>query len=157
MSTDAVQVAGLRRPTTLDLQTIADWHPIPTEEVVGWWNTDDVEPWVMLDADDQLIGYGEIWTDDEEDEVELARLIVPAELRGRGLGKALVRLLLPKAAESGMATTFLRVDESNDVAIRTYLATGFYRLGPEESKVWNEGQRQEWVWMLLGPDPAVSS
>ena len=155
MSTDAVQVAGLRRPTTLDVQAIADWHPIPTEEVLGWWNTPDVEPWVMLDSDDTMIGYGEIWTDADEDEVELARLIVPAELRGRGLGKALVRLLLPKAAETSMATTFVRVEPDNSVAIHCYLRCGFYRLDAEESKVWNEGQRQEWVWMLLGPAPTA--
>lgn len=155
MTLDAIQVAGLRRPTMLDIEEIARWHPIEVAEVHGWWDTEDVEPWVMVDDADRLLGYGEIWIDAEEDEVELARLIVPAELRGRGLGKALVRLLLPKAAATTMSTTFLRVDGDNEIAIKTYFSTGFYRLGEEESKVWNEGQRQEWVWMLLGPEPTA--
>jgi RimJ/RimL family protein N-acetyltransferase len=155
MSLDAMQVAELRRPTMLDVEPIAGWHPIPTEEVLEWWNTADVEPWVMLDADGDLIGYGEIWLDAEEDEVELARLIIPERLRGRGLGKHLVKLLMVKAAATGLATTFLRVMPDNDVAIGCYLACGFRRLGAEESAVWNEGQRREWVWMLLdSPDGA---
>ena len=53
------------------------------------------------------------------------------------------------AAAKGMTTTFLRVEPDNEVAIGCYLACGFYRLGPEESAVWNEGQRREWVWMML--------
>ena len=53
------------------------WHPIAIDEVLAWWNTADVEPWVMVDAAGDLVGYGEIWVDAEEDEVELARLIVP--------------------------------------------------------------------------------
>jgi RimJ/RimL family protein N-acetyltransferase len=146
----------LRRPLEQEIATIAAWHPIPADEVIGWWNTPDVEPWAMVDEDDVLIGYGEIWTDAEEDEVELARLIIPADLRGRGLGQALVHQLLPKAAATGMTTTFLRVDEDNEVAINCYLRCGFSILGPEEAKVWNEGQRQEWVWMLLDRNPAAS-
>jgi [ribosomal protein S18]-alanine N-acetyltransferase len=139
----------LRAPRPDEAQIIADWHPVPVEEVLGWWATEDVTPWLMTDADGALTGYGEIWVEEDEDEVELARLIVPPDLRGRGLGKQLVRALLPKAAETGMGTTFLRVMPDNDVAIGCYLACGFERLGPEESAVWNEGQKREWVWMLL--------
>ena len=150
MSPLASSAARLRPPTMADVEAIAGWHPIAIDEVVTWWNTEDVEPWAMTDAGGSLIGYGEIWVDAEEDEVELARLIIPEPLRGRGLGKQLVHLLLPIAAAKGMTTTFLRVMPDNEVAIRCYLACGFYRLGPEESAVWNEGQRREWVWMLLG-------
>ena len=80
-----------RDPTVLDVEAIAGWHPIRSRRSLTWWSTADVEPWVMLDAEGSLIGYGEIWVDAEEDEVELARLIVPEALRGRGLGKLLVQ------------------------------------------------------------------
>lgn len=146
---DLATAARLRTPARDEAQTIADWHPIGVDEVFTWWATADVEPHAMVDAANRLLGYGEIWLDDEEDEVELARLIVPARLRGRGLGRRLVQLLMIEAARTGMSTTFVRVQPDNDIAIRCYLSCGFERLGPQESAVWNEGQRQEWVWMLL--------
>jgi len=139
----------LRPPTNDEVDAIAAWHPISRDEVLGWWATPDVTPYSMVDAGGHLVGYGELWIDRDEDEVELARLIVPAELRGRGLGRRLVDLLTVEAAATAMSTTFLRVQHDNDIAIRCYLSCGYVRLGPKESAVWNEGQRQEWVWMLL--------
>ncbi len=135
---------------------IAAWHPIPSAEVIGWWEDPDVRPFVMLGADGEPVGYGEIWLDSEEDEVELARLILPAELRGRGFGQRLVRLLEAKADTTGLALTMLRVEPDNDRAIRCYLACDFERLGPEESAEWNKGQRREWVWMTAKPKDASS-
>jgi ribosomal protein S18 acetylase RimI-like enzyme len=149
MTTELTSSMRLRAPTDDEVETIAAWHPIPRDEVLGWWATPDVTPYAMIDADDHLVGYGELWLDHDEDEVELARLIVPAELRGRGLGRRLVDLLTVEAAATAMSTTFLRVQHDNDIAIRCYLSCGYVRLGPKESAVWNEGQRQEWVWMLL--------
>jgi RimJ/RimL family protein N-acetyltransferase len=152
MTTELTSSMRLRAPTDDEVDTIAEWHPIPRDEVLGWWATPDVTPYAMVDADGRLVGYGELWLDHDEDEVELARLIVPAELRGRGLGRRLVELLTAEAATTGMSTTFLRVQPDNHVAISCYLSCGYVPLGAEESAVWNEGQRQVWVWMLL-PSP----
>jgi ribosomal protein S18 acetylase RimI-like enzyme len=145
----------LRPATPADVDTIAGWHPMPRAEVLGWWDVPGVEPWVMVAPDDRLVAYGELWTDEEEDEIELARLIVAPELRSRGLGKDLVRSLTEKAAATGLATTMLRVEPDNATAIHCYLACGFSRLGPEESALWNQGQRREWLWMRLDPQLPV--
>jgi ribosomal protein S18 acetylase RimI-like enzyme len=147
--TDHAAFASLRLPTGDDVDTIAGWHPMPSAEVLEWWEPDSVRPWLMLDADGEPVAYGELWVDDEEDEVELARLIVAPDLRGRGLGKRLTWALMSNAAETGMATTMLRVMPDNAVAIGCYRACGFEPLGAEESAVWNEGQRREWYWMRL--------
>ena len=147
--TDSLDSTALRGPTDDDVSLIAGWHPMPPTEVLEWWEPDYVQPWVMLDDRGERVAYGELWVDDEEDEVELARLIVDPALRGRGLGKQLTRLLMAKAAETGLTTTMLRVVPDNAVAIGCYLSCGFEPLGPEESAVWNEGQRREWYWMLL--------
>jgi [ribosomal protein S18]-alanine N-acetyltransferase len=141
----------LRSPRSDEVDTIADWHPIAADEVRGWWELDYVRPWVLLDEEDRLVGYGELWVDPEEDEVELARLIVDPARRGRGLGKQLTYELMAKAAEAELATTMLRTTPDNVVAIGCYLACGFVRLSPEEEAEWNEGQRRAWVWMVLPP------
>jgi ribosomal protein S18 acetylase RimI-like enzyme len=145
------EVETMRRPTAEDVDTIAAWHPIARDEVLGWWQPAYVRPWVMVDEAGALVAYGELWVDDEEDEVELARLIVAPELRGRGLGKRLTIVLTAMARETGLKTTMLRVEPDNEVAIRCYRACGFEPLDPEEAAVWNEGQRREWYWMRL-PD-----
>lgn len=140
----------LRRATHDDVATIAAWHPMDPAGVLEWWSGDDVVPWV-LEHDGVPVGYGELWLDRDEDEVELARLIVPAPLRGRGHGGRLTELLTAKAGRAGLATTMLRTTEDNDVAIACYAARGFVRLPPEEEAVWNDGQRRAWVWMVLRP------
>jgi ribosomal protein S18 acetylase RimI-like enzyme len=147
--TDQTGLATLRPANQDDLDTIAGWHPMPSAEVLEWWQPDYVQPWLMLGPDGRPVAYGELWVDDEEDEVELARLIVAPDLRGRGLGKELTQALMAKTAGTGMATRMLRVVPDNAVAIGCYLACDFEPLGPEESAVWNEGQRRDWYWMRL--------
>jgi RimJ/RimL family protein N-acetyltransferase len=149
MDGEAGRGAELRRPTPEDVDVIAGWHPISAAEVRGWWEVADVEPWVMDAPDGVLTAYGELWLDAEEDEVELARLIVAPERRGRGFGTLLVRALISKAEATGLATTMLRVDPDNEIAIACYRGCGFEPLGPEESATWNEGQRRAWFWMRL--------
>lgn len=139
----------LRRATRDDVDMIAAWHPMEPEGVLAWWADDWVVPWVLV-VDGDACGYGELWIDEEENEVELARLIVPEALRGRGLGGLLTRLLTAEAATTGMSTTMLRTTPDNEVAIACYLANGFTRLSAEEEAEWNEGQRRDWVWMRYG-------
>ena len=139
----------LRRPRPDEVDTIAAWHPVPGDEVRGWWEPDYVDSWVMVEGDGRLIAYGELWVDEEEDEVELARLIVDPALRGNGHGKRLTQGLMTKAADTDLTTTMLRTTPDNLVAIGCYLACGFVRLSPEEEIEWNQGQRRDWVWMIL--------
>jgi ribosomal protein S18 acetylase RimI-like enzyme len=129
----------LRRPRPDEVDTIAGWHPIDRDEVLGWWALDDVEPWVLVDADDRLLAYGELWLDADEDEVELARLIVDPAIRGRGHGKQLTRDLMAEAARTELAVIMLRTTEDNEVAIHCYLACGFTRLSAAEEAEWNVG------------------
>jgi ribosomal protein S18 acetylase RimI-like enzyme len=138
----------LRRPRPDEVDTIAAWHPVPGDQVRGWWEPDYVDSWVMVD-DGRLIAYGELWLDEEEDEVELARLIVDPAVRGQGHGKRLTQELMAKAADADLTTTMLRTTPDNLVAIGCYLACGFVRLSPEEEIEWNHGQRRDWVWMIL--------
>jgi ribosomal protein S18 acetylase RimI-like enzyme len=123
--------------------------PVPAEIVAGWSQQPDVRAYLLL-ADDAPVGYGELWIDDDEAEVELAHLIVAPGLRGRHLGRALARLL---AAEAHRAhpTVFLRLHPGNDAALACYRAAGFTRLDPDTERDWNQAQPTSYLWLAHRP------
>ena len=76
-----------------------------------------------LRVGDELIAVGRAaqnngWT-------TLTRLFVKPELRGRGIGRALVQQLLYAAQEDGISKAFLQVDFKNIEAIGLYESLGF--------------------------------
>ena len=70
-------------------------------------------------------------------------------LRGRGYGKQLTRELWRRPPRPSLGITMLRTTPDNVVAIGCYLSCGFVRLPPDEEAEWNEGQRHDWVGMVL--------
>ena len=122
-------------------------HPFPPERVRGWWAGADVRPWVLVEGPEaQPVGYGELWLDEEEDEVELARLIVDPARRRSGLGRALVAQLVAAAAATGLSGCLLRVVPDNAPAIALYRAAGFAAVDPERAAEWNQGQPTDYLW-----------
>jgi ribosomal protein S18 acetylase RimI-like enzyme len=127
-------------------------YPFP-EELIGTWRKidPDIESYLLFDGD-RAVGYGELWLDDDEDEVELARLIVDPGQRGKGIGTELVRTLLKPAIAAGHPDIFLRVRPDNAVAIKTYLRTGFVDVTQQEADEWNAGQPVAYRWMRYATD-----
>jgi len=62
--------------------------PVPAAQVNAWACEDGVEQFGLY-RDERLVGFGELWVDDEEAEVEVARLIVDPGVRRQGLGRHL--------------------------------------------------------------------
>ncbi|MGW3943035.1 GNAT family N-acetyltransferase, partial [Streptomyces phaeochromogenes] len=60
--------------------------PVAGETVAAWQQDTDVTARLLVE-DERPVAYGELWFDAEEDEVELARIIVAPEARGRGRGR----------------------------------------------------------------------
>jgi [ribosomal protein S18]-alanine N-acetyltransferase len=121
----------------------------PDETIFDRWHADeDVHPFGFV-GDDALVGYGEIWEDPDEREAELARLIVDPAMRGRGVGRRMVRLLSERARALGYADVWVRVVPTNITAIRAYAAAGFVRTTPDDEWRFNEGQPRAYVWMCL--------
>src|SRR5712691_9387825 len=96
---------------------------VPAEQIITWAGEDGVEPFGLY-RDQRLVANGELWVDDDEAEVELARLIVDPSERGQGLGRHLA-LRLADLARSRHPRVFLRVHPSNIAARRCYTASGF--------------------------------
>jgi [ribosomal protein S18]-alanine N-acetyltransferase len=134
-SADELEAWASRRDFPLRREVLADWHRDP-----------GVHPYLLL-ADEGLYGYGEVWEDREEDEVELARIVVAPSERGRGLGRALVRLLAAEAAAMGFRDVWVRVGPWNAPALACYSSAGFVRATPEEEECFNRGQPHEYVWL----------
>jgi ribosomal protein S18 acetylase RimI-like enzyme len=121
--------------------------PVPAEVIAGWSEPQDVDAYVLVDDDGEPVAYGELWIDDDEHEVELARLIVAPPSRGRGVGRRLVARLTELALRRHPFVA-LRVHTDNEVARRCYAAAGFERATAGEEDEWNRGQPVAFVWMV---------
>ncbi|MCX4903077.1 N-acetyltransferase [Streptomyces sp. NBC_00878] len=120
--------------------------PMAWQTVADWQGEPDVTAHLLMEGE-RPVAYGELWFDAEEDEVELARIIVAPEVRGRGLGRVLVRGLLGEADRSGHSDVFMRVHPDNDAALRCYRGAGFVPVGPELAEAWNAVQPVDYVWL----------
>ena len=118
-TTEARRQQGLGGPgLAADAQDIAGWVSSADEarwwggHTVAWpvdpsiscaWHADaDVQPFVLR-KEGALLAYGEVWVDDDEQEVELGRIIVRPERRGRGVGRLVVSRLLDQARRPAIA------------------------------------------------------
>jgi ribosomal protein S18 acetylase RimI-like enzyme len=123
---------------------------VSAEMVASWAAESDVAAYVMVE-DGELAGYGELWLDDDEAGVELARLIVAPSRRGRGLGRRLVTMLTAKAL--GLyPLVFMRVHPDNTPALRCYAGAAFAPVPRERADEWNQLQPVPYVWLSYSPE-----
>lgn len=123
--------------------------PVRPETLIGWSRSPTVVAHLLVERETP-VAYGELWLDDEESEVELSRLIVAPDHRGRGVGRFLVAALTERARHH-FADVFLRVRPDNETARRCYERAGFTRVDLEDEALWNQGQPTNYVWMVAPP------
>jgi ribosomal protein S18 acetylase RimI-like enzyme len=121
--------------------------PVPAEQINAWADEDWVHAFGLY-RDERLVAYGEMWIDDDEAGVELARLIVDPADRGQGLGRRLASDLADRA-RFWYPLVFLRVHPDNIAAQRCYAATGFEPVDAHQATAWNEHQPVSYVWLRL--------
>jgi len=95
------------------------------------------------------VAYGELWADDGEAEVGLARLIVAPGERGQGVGRRLAAMPAD-VARCRCPRVFLRVHPDTIAAQRCYTAAGFQPVGPGQAAARNAGQPVEYLWLSVG-------
>jgi ribosomal protein S18 acetylase RimI-like enzyme len=123
--------------------------PVPAQTVANWQQDDEARAYMLI-ADDAPIGYGELWLDAEEKEIELARIIIAPGARGKGYGRALVQLLLSEAVNVGCSDIFMRVHPDNGIALMCYRGAGFVVVDAKLAEAWNAGQPVNYVWLRHG-------
>lgn len=133
---EMVAWCGVKTPTILP------------ETIASWSEAADVAAFVYV-VDGAIVGYGELWFDDDEEEVELAHLIVDPNGRNQSTGRLMVEALTA-AARSRHDLVVLRVRSENSAARRCYQNAGFERVAPEEEAEWNKHQPHRYVWMRAG-------
>ncbi|MWA09571.1 GNAT family N-acetyltransferase [Streptomyces sp. BA2] len=120
--------------------------PVAARAVAGWQLEEGVRGHALIEGE-TLLGYGEVWCDEDEGEAELARIIVAPGARGRGVGRVLVRGLAELALRAGYAEIFMRVHPANAAALRCYRAAGFLPVAPALAVEWNAPQPVGYVWL----------
>jgi ribosomal-protein-alanine N-acetyltransferase len=101
------------------------------------------------------VAYGELWV--EDDEAELAHLVVDPALRRQGLGQALALELVAAARAQGLVHVFIRVRPDNAVAIGCYTTVGFVPVTAEEEAEFNADQPATYHWMRHAQDAGGAS
>ncbi|MFC4910719.1 ribosomal protein S18-alanine N-acetyltransferase [Actinomadura gamaensis] len=83
--------------------------------------------YVVAEEDGEIVGYAGLAA--AADQADVQTIGVRADLRGRGIGAALLTELLDEAVRRGSAQVFLEVRADNDPARRLYERFGFVRVG----------------------------
>jgi [ribosomal protein S18]-alanine N-acetyltransferase len=141
-------LAWVQSPAELEAWVSRTDFPLDPSVFDAWHADPDVHAFVLAD-EGELRAYGEIWEDREEDEAELARIIVAPRFRGRGIGRRFVTLLAAEAVRRGFGATWVRVLPTNAPAHACYRSAGFHRAGRDEEERFNRGQPRKYVWMRL--------
>lgn len=104
------------------------WSKRSFEEMLA---QETVHGFAVDDQDGQLVGYGVCSV--VADQGEILNLAVEPRARGRGVGTALIAVMLDWLRARGSSRVFLEVRSSNQAAIGVYRKAGFVPLGTRRS------------------------
>lgn len=152
-------MAHFRKVRESDLDVICGW-PLSQRDLQFWAGIHEsklamratIETWLkdscvtafVLQSDRSIVAYGEIWKEDQE--VELARLLVNPACRRQGFGTVLVERLLEEAKRIN-SNVWLRVHPENHVATKLYAQEGFHVADIELQEKFNQNQPVQYIWM----------
>ncbi|WP_442600233.1 GNAT family N-acetyltransferase [Neobacillus sp. D3-1R] len=113
-----------------------------TEDYLKWLGADDQHCFSLINEHNQVVGYGEIWVDESEGDLEFAHLIIHPSMRNKGLGKILISQLEEKAKLFPFPVIYMRVNPNNQSALQCYLKCDFI-IDPYLNEVFEN----KWTWL----------
>lgn len=96
--------------------------------------------WVAM-QDEIIVGYAILMMAPGESHV--LNLCVKPDQQRKGIGRALLRLLMEKSEQSGVDMILLEVRRSNQSAIDLYLSEGFHELGVRKGYYPSDSGRED--------------
>lgn len=94
-------------------------------------NTDVTRYFVLVDENGTIEGYAGLWR--VVDEGQVTNIALRKQVRGKGYGELLVRVMIENAFDDGATVIYLEVRVSNTVAINLYRKLGFEVLSVRKS------------------------
>ena len=134
-------------PTAQEVWTWVSRRTVPVPpDAIRDWAAEQGSVTYLVHEDGTPVAFGQVWLDDDEEDAELARLLVAPAHRGRGVGRRMVRALT-EVARQHRPHVAMRVAPGNEAALRSYAAAGFERVAPGLEQEWNQGQPVAFVWL----------
>lgn len=151
----------LIRPTWRHAGVIAEWalaqehsdlelagaQPFAVTVISSWWNRQGVEPVLLVDQSREPIAYGEVWDNPEEDESELAHLLISPQRHSDDVFRRLIDGLVGRARKDGRARCILRVPAGSCDLVQTSRAIGFRDVDQTTAAAWNREQARPYQWL----------
>lgn len=95
----------------------------------------------------EIVGYGIVAMG--AGEAHILNICVAEQVRGRGIGRRMMLLLLERSAQAGMQDVFLEVRPSNPRAIALYQSLGFIEVGRRRAYYQAEVGREDALVLKL--------
>ena len=101
----------------------------------------------VAEDDGQIVSYGIVAMG--AGEAHILNICVAAHMRGRGIGRRMLQLLLERSSQAGMQDVFLEVRPSNPHAIALYQSLGFHEVGRRRAYYQAEMGREDALVLKL--------
>ena len=101
----------------------------------------------VAECDGEIVGYGIVAMG--AGEAHVLNICVAGQMRGRGIGRRMMMLLLERSIQAGMQDVFLEVRPSNPHAIALYQSLGFIEVGRRRAYYQAEVGREDALVLKL--------
>lgn len=100
--------------------------------------------YIVAEISGRMVGYAGLWG--IVDEGHITNVAVHPDFRRKGIGEALITVLLSHTREKGIVSHTLEVRASNDAAISLYLKFGFEPAGLRKNYYEDNGEDAIIMW-----------
>ncbi len=100
--------------------------------------------YIVAEIDDKMTGYAGLWL--VMDEGHITNVAVHPDFRRRGIGEALISIMLEHTIKNGIKSHTLEVRVSNDAAISLYEKFGFQSAGIRKNYYEDNGEDAIIMW-----------